>query len=56
MHALDHDIYRLFDDNVERARESYKPKKDKPKDKRTARSSSLNNALKNIKDIDGKSK
>lgn len=52
MHAIDHDIYKLFDENVERARQSYKPKKDTSKGSSThpARSSSLNNALKNIQE------
>ena len=40
-------LYKLFEDNVKRARNSYKETKKEP-DKRTARASSLNNALKNI--------
>ena len=47
MHPVDH-LYALFDEGVKRAKQSYNPK-NKKKDKRTARSSSLNNALKSIK-------
>ena len=46
MNSIDR-IYKLFDENVKRARKSYSIK-DVKNDKRTARSSSLNNALKNI--------
>ena len=48
MHALDHNFYKLFEECEKRAKETYKPKAQVEKDKRTARASSLNNALNNI--------
>ena len=48
MHGLSFHIYKLFDENYKRAKNSYKVKQGQQKDTRTARSSSLNNALKTI--------
>jgi len=49
MHGISYNIYKLFNENVKRARKTYKTKKCFKKDKRSARASSLNNALKTIK-------
>ena len=46
MHAVDH-LYKLIEDSMKRSRESYKLKA-KQSDKRTARASSLNNALQQV--------
>lgn len=48
MHPVDEQLYKLFEESEQRAKESYKPKEKVTKDKRTARAASLNNALNNI--------